>query len=246
MTSVRVVITSTITALTLCWTSPSRGDPSVAVAKRFEVHRLKAVAALEKLKHGSDVSAVWQAHRARPVVILGLNLRVPGISMAQRARAFLRLHPALFGRIESLRLMETKASRDLAVVRFQQLYRGIEVDGATVSVSLDKSGHIRAVRSDAEPIEVETVRPRISQDEAGRAAFHAIHGQSHTAAGLSPSTAKLVIVPGATPRLAHRVLLPWSADPRGRLHLVDAISGGYLGSRPGVLWHLHATREVAR
>jgi len=44
---------------------------------------------------------------------------------------------------------------------------------------------------------------------------------------------QLVILPGPTPHLAYRILLP--EDPTGRFRFIDAHQGQYLGSRPAVI-----------
>jgi Zn-dependent metalloprotease len=195
-------------------------------ASLFKTRRLEARAALQAMRHSAPVTVRWQAHRTRPALLQGLHERAQGPTAAAKARSFLQRHPALFVPTDDLVTVETLSGKGLTVVRFQQRYRGLTVEGTTVSVSLDTTGRVRAVRSDVEPIPTGTsITPRITAAAASRAAAHAL-GLPSPAPVSRP--ARLVILPGATPRLAHVVLL---AARFGVVHYIDADNGRYLGAR---------------
>jgi hypothetical protein len=213
-------------ALLLLGPTSARADASA----RFRVERDRAGQALAKLasRTSTQLTVHWPAHRTRPAMIRGLAVRIAGDSNVQRARRFVEGHPTLFaGRGSTLRQVETRESRDLIVVRFQQLHRGIPVDGADLRVSLDRAGRVTAVHSDCEPVDLPSVRPRLSP----RAAVDAARQVAGVAPGLR-ANATLVILAGPTPRLAYRVA---GLDPFGKLLFVDAGTGAFLGARRGMI-----------
>lgn len=213
-----------------------------AGAARFKALRSEGERALRSLQRDTRIQAHWQVNRTRPSLIVGLFVQVAGTSDVARARRFISQHPGLFiDATGELKLVDERAGRDLRVIRFQQRHCGLVVEGSTISVALDGAGLIRSVRSDVEPIPPETpISPRISAD-AAVAALTAAHRIAVTP---RTSSAELVILPGATPRLAYKLALPGLLpSPPDAVHFIDAVDGRYLGSRRGVI-HLRAPAAV--
>jgi hypothetical protein len=208
---------------------PAAAQSAPDRASLFKARRLEARDAVRALQRSGGVTARWQAHRTRPSLLLGLREQTSGATDTAKARSFLQRLPRLFVPAHDLVAVATLSGQGLRVVRFQQRYRGLPVEGATVSVSIDSTGRIRAVRSNVEPVPAGTsTTPRITAAAAVRSAARALGLPSPAPVTRS---AKLVILPGATPRLAHVVMLPARSDLFGVLHYIDAIDGRYLGSR---------------
>jgi Zn-dependent metalloprotease len=165
-------------------------------------------------------------------MIRGLTLVLPGATFEDRARRFLDGNPALFVDRRSgdtLVHLSTETAGGANVVRFQQHHAGVPVDGAIVAVTLDTAGRIIAVSSEAEPVTLPSAQPKISAEVALRVAHRAV------SRGGGGGSARLLILAEGAARLAYRVVLPFEADPAGRVHLVDASSGEYLGWRRGII-----------
>lgn len=184
----------------------------------------RAIAAL-----GSAVT-VWPPHRSRPSAIRNLAVAVSGRSDVERARRFIALYPALFVAGLELRHDASRATRDLSVVRFQQLHRGIPVEGAVVIVALDGAGRVRAVSSEAEAVAHVRTTPRLTRSAAARIAYR-ISGHALDGASPSDPSATLTILPGPTTHLAYKVMMPIGANLQGRVCFVNAETGAHLGWR---------------
>jgi len=182
----------------------------------------------------SPVSALAEG-RGQPRLTRGLRAPTAGATDEARARGFLARHPSLAGgaRLE-LRLQAVQALRELRVVRFQQLHGGLPVFGATVTVTLDREGNVRAVSSEASaPTGLPALQPRLGALQATAAALARVAPGAHTLP--EAGRAQLGILDEGAARLVYRVTLPLTVDPRGRFHLIDAATGRYLGWRRGVL-----------
>ena len=188
---------------------------------------LRAAAQREvALMAGAVVS--WPVHRARPAMIRGLAEPTRGSDDEARARSFLLRHPALFGgEGSSLALRDVQATANRRVVRFDQRYRGLPVFGSSVSVVLDQSDRVRAVSSEMDPFQLPSIEPGISSGAAVGAVCARLDREIPTL-----FNARLGILADGGPRLVYRVALPPTVDPDLRWHLVDALSGTYIGWRP--------------
>lgn len=169
----------------------------------------------------------WPAHRLRPAMIRGLAEATRGSDDEARARSFLERHPALFGGEESrLALRDVQTTANRRVVRFEQRYRGLPVFGGGVSVVLDQSGRVRAVSSEMDPVLLPSIQPVISSGAAVGAVCARLGHEIPTL-----FNARLGILAEGAPRLVYRVTLPPTVDPGIRWHMVDALSGEYVGWR---------------
>jgi len=200
----------------------------VAVEAWAAPPRLELQAAARRevaLMAGAVVS--WPVHRLRPAMIRGLAEATRGSDDESRARSFLQAHPALFGgEGSSLAVRDVQSTADRRVVRFDQRYHGLPVFGAGVSVVLDQSDRVRAVSSEMEPLRLPSIQPGISQGAAVGAVCARLDREIPTL-----FNARLGILAEGTPRLVYRVALPPTVDPEIRWHLVDALSGEYVGWR---------------
>jgi len=203
------------------------GPVAQAGPRRGHLERRRAEAALTRL--GPDLTVRWAA-APRPVAIRGLDVSVLGADNADRARRFVLQHPDLFlgraggSRLELVDLRETRSQR---VVRLRQRYRGLEVVGARVTVSLDLRGHVRAVRSSLTPLSLPSTTARIDPRAAVAAARRAL------GLGDGQGRAEPVVWSEGRARLAYRVVL--AGDPSFRIYFVDAVDGSYLGARRGAI-----------
>ena len=206
---------------------------------RFQRERARAERALRVLARGRTLPVSWAAHRTGPAAIRGLEEPSRGASPVERARGFLSAHPDLFLEVAQLALVDVQTAAGSTYVRFQQLHRGIPVESAHLIVAMDGPGIVRSVSSEAEPLELAGVQPALDAAAAARAAATRLGlGLEVARAG----SAQLTILPQGRGRLAWRVLLPYPADASGRAHLVDAVSGAYLGSRRSAI--IERTAEV--
>ena len=197
----------------------------------FKADRLRATKVLSRLAGPGKLTVRWAAHRTRPAMIRGFAFRATGATDAERVRRFLTDRPELFvSGNNTLEQVDVRETRDLRVFRFRQLYRGLVVDGATVSVALDRAGLVRVVHSEVEPVSLSSTRPGISGAAAVERARMRLGSRSR-----APASTQLVVVPGVSPRLAFRVLLP---ENPARFHFIDASSGARLGARRAAIVEL--------
>ncbi|MFL5345416.1 MAG: M36 family metallopeptidase [Hyalangium sp.] len=144
------------------------------------------------------------------------------------AREFLRTQGARYG---------VQAVGDLELVRavespmgwhytFQQVHRGVPVDGAEVRVHFNRAGEVVGLNNDSVPVpSLASVKPALTADQA--------RGAARTTLGLASAnpngSATLVVSRGATPRLAYKVVEPSEDGPTWET-LVDANTGEQLSN----------------
>jgi len=203
---------------------------------RFAEARSRAVKAVAALGQDPAPAVEWSALRARPAAVRNLNSRSAGSTDEERARRFLRRHPALFVAADptSLRFVDIQAAGGRRVVRFQQVACGVPVEGHLVVVALEGKDVLRSVASEADAGALASGRPRLRGDEAVRRVLRHI-GAPEPAGSARLSGASLRVLAEGDARLAYRVLLPLPVDPGARIHWVDASTGEYLGWRRGIL-----------
>jgi hypothetical protein len=215
-----------------------------AAPRLHKARQVQAQLALERLRvDGRQLSIHWPSHRASPRMIRNLSFRVEGRDNAARARRFLELIPELVGSTSQLEPLSVRGTRDVAVHRFRQVFQGVAVEGGGVSVVFDRAGLIRALHVDAEPVRLETVTPKITPAQAAAVAEQVFLKKRGVGAP-AVETPRLLILSGATPRLAFKLQL--RGDPTFRFHYVDARDGRYLGSRRGMIVDAHAKRKEVR
>ncbi len=177
--------------------------------------------------------AVWQPGLAGPQMVTGLAARPTGAHAEARARAFLKSNRPLFGVPDKqLRLLKVERSKLREVARFQQVADGLEVLGRVVALTMDHSGELLTVASDAAPVGT-VQRGKMSRQEAMERAVKAV---TATPAGSPPpklaTSAREVVMAGfGDARHAWAVRVVRS---RGVEHLrvvVDARHGGILQIR---------------
>jgi len=240
MLRVLAVLLIALTVAPSSWANP--------VAARFRSERQRATQALEHLRRSpgaAELRVDWPVHRTRPAAIRGLQVPTAGATDEARARAFLAQHPSLGvelgGGRDTLRLVDARRPLGIRALRFQLFHRGLEVLGATLVVALDDQARVTALTSEADPVALASIGPATTR-EAALASVRARLGASGRGGAV-----RLAILAEGAPRLVYRVRLPYPADPHlARYHLVDAVSGRYLGwRRTGVVEHL-AGKEVRR
>jgi len=216
-----------VSVLLTVWLVPA-AVAADAEPTRFQQERARAERALRGLARGRTLTVSWSAHRARPAAVRGLAEPSRGSSPAERARGFLAGHPDLFVQGEQLALLEVQTAAGSTFVRFQQLHRGIPVEGAHLVVAMDGQWKVWSVSSETESLALASVKPTLDATAAALAAAARLWlGLDSARAG----SAELFILPHGGGRLAWRVRLPYPADASGRAHLIDAATGAYLGSR---------------
>jgi len=181
------------------------------------------------------LSVHWPAHRLRPTMISGLSFLAKGATLASRATAFLRANTDLLATgLGDLSLLDQRSTHTRRVLRYRQTYRGLPVIGTMVTVTFDQSGKIHALHQRTAAVNLATIAPKAKGRAAVIATFAALR-VSPAATLLSQSATTLAVLVEGAPRLIHVVTLPYTVDPRGRRHFVDATDGRYLGHRPGVI-----------
>jgi len=223
---------SSVLCCALMALAPARARADVA---RFKATHGASVQALAQL--GSPRVVRWRVGQPTPSVVRGLDLPTTGDDANQRALGFVARHPALVGTTELVPL-ETRSTRGRAVVRLQQRHRGVPVLDATVTVALDRAGHVRALHSSTRLVTLKTVEPRLAPGEAVRIAARGAGTTGHATLAIDGGTGE--------GRLVYVVSLPFTADPAGRRHLIDARTGAYLGWRVGVVLDGRTWKEVGR
>ena len=224
------------------WASTALAGPNRA--SWLKTQRAQAREALSRLGSPNSLTVHWPGHRSRPAMIRGLAIKGQGRTQVERARNFLSRRPALFaGAGSRLVLLDTRGTSDVHVVRFAQVYRGVPVEGAMITVALNRAGRISSVNSDAEPISLRDVKPRVTPGAAARIALGAAGSSAAAIKGIKPM---LVILPGGTDRLVYKVMLPLGLNPTGRWHLVDAASGKHVGYRRGIIMDGHRSKKGVR
>lgn len=144
------------------------------------------------------------------------------------AREFLRTQGARYGvqavgELELVRAIESPMGWHYT---FQQMHRGVPVDGAEVRVHFNRAGEVVGLNNDSVPApSLASVKPALTADQA--------RGAARTTMGLAAAnpngSATLVVSRGATPRLAYKVVEPSEDGPTWEL-LVDASSGELLSN----------------
>jgi Zn-dependent metalloprotease len=144
-----------------------------------------------------------------PVTVYGLRAADTSSAVAY---GFMRRYAALFGTDSGGRdLQYVDSRRDALGMRhmiMKQVYQGVEVYAATVSVHLAREGGmVVAVSSNAVPdVRVPTTQPTISEDSARAiAATQLLHG--------TVVSSRLVVYPGQ--RRASDAALAWMVEARG-------------------------------
>lgn len=236
-------------SLLLVLTGTALAEPSRSTADRDKRLRQTRIA-FESLARGRALTVRWSADGVFPSMIRGLDEPSPGVDASARARGFLEKHRNLFIPAGQLEVIETRSTNDLEVVRVQQVLHGYPVLDGTAAVALDRRGHVTAVHSELKDVALDTLSPRITPVRAAALALAAVRGQSPSArleAELAGARPDLVIVGEGEGTLAYRVFLPLWLDSAGRIHLVEASTGRYLGWRPGMIIDRDRTdREVRR
>ena len=201
--------------------------------------RAQAEAAIKVLASGQRVVVRWRPDGIRPALIRGLSVATRGETAQARALGFLGAHPRIFLPVDQLHEVDTRAAAGLTVVRFRQVAgpARIEVDGGEITVALDAGGKVLSVNSTLIPMDAAIPAARLD----ARAALALVLGRLVGKKGPVPVPAELsglrpalMVMPGETPRLVYRVMLPLWLDPLGRIHLVDAVKGDVIGWRPGM------------
>jgi Zn-dependent metalloprotease len=133
-------------SLALLSTTAAFAGPNVTSAARATAE--SALLALQA--DGLHARAVWRRGQTGPSAVLGLDLEVPGMTPAERARSFLALHADLVGvPAESLAVDDVRQTRNAVSVRLTQRHDNTPVFGREVVVSMDKSGKVIAFTSSA-------------------------------------------------------------------------------------------------
>jgi hypothetical protein len=175
-----------------------------------------------------------------------------GLKPLETAKRFLETEPEVFamtrGEIDRLRLLVDDTSGNAKFLAFNQTVNGIDVFNGHIKFTLNRLGEIIQVATgDVIPgLDIPTV-PRLTADQAVRAAFAAVGNRQSAAParvpqangkiafanpngnGFSPITSELTIFPmnAASARLAYRIFL--EVDQRSWYEmLIDAESGELL------------------
>jgi hypothetical protein len=213
-------------------------------AKNWQLAQLdakrSAKAAISRLqgKLAGKLRVSWSPLRARPVMLRGLSLKMPGASNAARAAHFFQSYRALVVPSSQLALAGRRGSRQRRVLRYRHIYRGLPVIGGQISLSFDRQGSIRAMHARLSSITLESITPKLPAASALERAYAKV-GAKPTARVRQRVVPKLAILPVKGGRLVYTVTLPMEVNPLGLVHTIDAHTGAHLGAHRGVLFHAH-------
>ncbi len=200
----------------------------------FLAERASAQQALRRLDPTSALKVHWPPHRPRPIALLGLQIKTSGATLEAQVRRFLLEYQSLFlSPGATLKVQDVKRTRNRQVIRFQQFYDGLKVEGSRVAVKLDHGGQIRTVNSITSSVAMRSTTPRVSAPAAVSAVLSMLQKVSGSPG--KKSWTRLIILAEGSPRLVYQVNLPLRLDRQGRTHLVDAVTGKYLGWRRGAI-----------
>jgi Zn-dependent metalloprotease len=153
--------------------------PGLALAAPSAVATSRVTAELafdEVAQNSPHVRAVWRSGQPGPTTVTGLQLRVPGVTPAERAVAFVTDYAELIGvSAGSLSVAEVRASNYGTAVKLEQQHSGRSVLGREVVVSMDHNGKVLAFTSSA--VAVDAVQSaRVSERGALELAQRAVPG----------------------------------------------------------------------
>ncbi|MCC6746327.1 MAG: hypothetical protein IT371_01630 [Deltaproteobacteria bacterium] len=232
----------------------SRAHAADALRLQWDGAQKQARAALSSVESavratGARLTVRWAATEARPTMLHGLAMILPGATDEERLRGFVDRYPGLVvSHRRELELVETLRLGSRRILRFQHVLQGVPVVGQRVTATFDARDRLQVVHSTARFVALGSTRPTASARQAVEVAWRTLAGATASPTdALTRAQTRLVILADGPARLAHQVVLPFGLDPRGRLHYVDAQTGAYLGHRPGVIWErTAASAEVRR
>ncbi|MCB9731214.1 MAG: hypothetical protein H6745_01125 [Deltaproteobacteria bacterium] len=114
---------------------------------------------------GADVAIRWDAMKTSPRSLRNLAVPTAGATPADRAARFVRGERDLLRLDGDVVAVETRAFRG-HVVRLQQTFAGVPVEGRSVVVKLDEGARVTSVTSDLGPLSVPTPATEITPAEA--------------------------------------------------------------------------------
>lgn len=147
---------------------------------------------------GADVAIRWDARRLSPRSLRGLTAPTTGVDPADRAARFVRAERDLLALTGDVVPVETRRLRG-HVVRLQQTFGGVPVEGRTVVVKLDEAARVTSVVSDLGPLDVPTPTREITP-----AAAQAAVSARYAVAATAPPT-RVVVANGPVGRYAWKV-----------------------------------------
>ena len=180
---------------------------------------------------GPEVEVRWNAMKTAPWSLRGLDVPTRGASSAERALGFARENAGLLGLEDGeVAVAETRdavfAGRTVRGAVLQRLWRGLPVEGQTLSVRMDGEDRVRSVTSSVGLLVVEEPSTIIDPASAQR-----VVRDTYAVAAVGAPT-RVVRAFGNIGRVAWRV--PVAVIPL-EAHFfvwVDAASGRILGERP--------------
>jgi hypothetical protein len=189
--------------------------------------------ALQALQARSD--GTWRVTKnpatELPRMLAGAKSGSYGTNPVQAAQAFLAENTDLFlpgslskpaGEGILLHLASSRSFLGKTVVEFREEYKGVPVYGATVTVMVDSTGRVVHVTSTADPraiVSAEAARRFEDLDATLKAS------RTNQSLRLVAATNTLVILPGATPRLAYQAFYKVGASGEPWEYLIDAVTG---------------------
>ncbi|MFL5358195.1 M36 family metallopeptidase [Archangium sp.] len=165
----------------------------------------------------------------KPASAYGVLASGYGQASEAAAREFLRTYGGRYGvqAVGDLELVRSVESPMGAHYTFQQVHRGVPVDGAEVRVHFNRAGEVVGLNNDSVSAPaLASVKPALGAEQA--------RANARTAVGLATASANgsaslVVSARGAAPRLAWKVVEPSEDGPTWEM-LVDADSGELLAN----------------
>lgn len=136
--------------------------------------RARSQAALQVVLATSPAAhALWRPGQAGPSVLTGLQEPTRGSDVAARARSFVAQQQDLIGvPSDALQVVDARTMHGRTVVELQQTWRGREVLGRKLVLTLDDAGRVLQWSNDTQAIE-EVARARVALAQAKTTALAA-------------------------------------------------------------------------
>ncbi|MBX7233932.1 MAG: M4 family metallopeptidase [Caldilineales bacterium] len=187
---------------------------------------------------GGIVEITWNPLVNTPGFVSGvIPLDLVGLSQGERpdpnttAFGILDRYATIFGMVapaQELRVEQTDVDEiGMTHITMQQIYQGVEVYNATVKVHLSADGQsVAAIGNQYVPgIQLSSVQPAVTADDALAMAHQALPGGKLLAAPVLVVYVRLMENPGATARLAWIIELRDDAIPSRNVYVIDAQTG---------------------
>lgn len=191
-----------------------------------------AIAALAK--SSPELRVAWSAEQVAPRLLTRISEPTAGDGPDDQARSFLERWPALYGAQGDLRLLSVQPVAGRVVVRYQQSWHGLPVEGAELVVTLEGE-RVIAVSGSTSPL-IEVRAARIGELQARRLAARAVFGEIAGAESSASVLGRVVRTSGGRGVEVYKLSVLRRPLVEQLEVLVDAHDGRVIGVSDRAVW----------